>query len=222
MKCKSLILLMTSCFVLTGCNILKKIRNLIPDEDYEDDDNYDSNIDDGNAATIIKKAVTAYNNHNYQNDYRQTANGVTITMQYLVDGYVAKVEEDYYDYTNADSTGYADAYYYDEDSQQYSKDTINVQTEPGYSVFITRGILANNDFEFDSANNQFVMTSAGLAKFDFTSCTMKVKLSGSSVVKLHFEADAQMNNDYGSSETSLIADYTRIGEIHLTLPVVNG
>ena len=220
MKSKSLILLVTSCFVLTGCNILKKIRNLIPDEDYEDDDNYDSGIDDGNAATIIKKAVTAYNNHNYQIDYRQTTNDVSINMLYLVDGYRAKVEEDYYDYTNANSTGTADAYYYDEDSQQYSFDTINVNAEPGYSKFITRGQLANSDFDYDSEKNEFFMTTAGLFKYELTNCTMKVKLSGSDVVKLHFEMTSQVTTGGYSAETSIIADYTRIGEIHLTLPTL--
>ena len=198
---------------LTSCRSLFNLfRNLDEDEESEEQNNEENGS--GTLTNDLSAILKKINDRNYYLDFTGLTT-ISMSFTYHVDGgYVYLPDsQDYYDYTNSNTTNSYEYYEFDEGA--YFHGTESLAGEPGYSRLITRARLSTSDFKKTAVDNEYAMVDSTLADFDLSSLKMKYKTENSKPV-ISFAGETVTNDTYGS--IVFTAKFYNFGGAHVNLP----
>ena len=200
MKIQRLVLLPLCGALLVGCQLFDKVK-------YQEDD-YGKGVDSATATLRLTNAVALFNPRNFLCDYWQKQAGIPIVMQYKINGYLALVDGEIYDYSDADATGKAKVYV--PENGKYYIDYDDVSKEPGYSRFITRGTIEATWFTYSEKDNEYTMNETGRNKYSLDTCKLKIKVEDDKITKIHF--------NFSTKKVECYADFTEFGKQNVKAP----
>lgn len=208
-----LFLLLCSSSMLTGCSVINQVKDLMSqlgglDFSYSEDDREKGNQE------LFETAIDLINQKNYFMTYSSTISGIAINVNYEIDNNIAKVGENYYDYSDCDShPDYAWEYIYDSEHQNYKKQQQDLTHESPSSKLITREHLRLNEYVFNEETQVYEMNQAALTQHNLISCSITVNGTATNLI-VYIDITEQQQ----ASQISCTARMHDFGNAHVTLP----
>ena len=216
MRKPTILLAILATTTLTGCSALKDLSNLFNQLKNLDVDTSESESRDEGNKELFNAAISALNQKNYFMVYKLSTMGFTMTFNYEIDRNIAKVDDNYYDYSETTSeSGYAWEYIYDSETGKYIKRQQDLSNEPAATRYLTRDTYSADHYEYNDSTKAFDLNPVMCSYYGFSKCQITVTGSASSM-KVYIDADVKQTDT--AAAASFKASFDRFGQAHVTLP----
>ena len=213
MKAIPLFLFISTASMATGCSAISQVKDLMSQLGGIDLNASEGEREDVNRE-LFETAIDLINQKNYFMTYSTTVSNIPISFDYEIENNIAKVGQNYYDYSDCDThPDYAWEYIYDSENHVYTKQQQDLTRESKSSKLIVREFLNANDYLFNDQEGKFEMIEAKLASHNFQECYITPSGNENNLI-VYFDITEQQQN----SVITCSARLYNFGHAHVELP----